>query len=130
MTVPDVYACSCRAHTLQVLPDTTMQQFVPQLTKESLTLVGAAGGQPLLEAFQAWPRAHNHSQDDTQDQSLHRLVIGPPGDWSPAELMHLQSAGARLVDLGRSRLRTETAALAMLAAAMLITLPNSGAEHV
>ena len=114
-------ACSCRVHNLQVLPDTTMQQFIPQLTKDSLTLVGAAGGEPVLEAFQAWRSAHSHLQDDTQDQRLQRLVIGPPGDWSPVELMHLQSAGARLVDLGRSRLRTETAALAMLAAAMLFT---------
>ena len=98
-----------------------MQQFIPQLTKESLTLVGAAGGEPLLQAVHAWRTAHSHLQDDTQDQSLHRLVIGPPGDWSPGELKNLQSAGARLVDLGRSRLRTETAALAMLAAAMLFT---------
>ncbi len=121
MTASDVYACSCRVHNLQVLPDTTMQQFIPQLTNESLTLVGAAGGEPLLEAFQAWRTAHSRLQGDAQDQSLHRLVIGPPGDWSPEELLHLQSTGARFVDLGRSRLRTETAALAMLAAAMLFT---------
>ena len=121
MTDLNVYACSCRVHSLQVLPDTTMQHFIPELTKESLTLVGAAGGEPLLEAFQAWRTAHSHSKADTQDQSLHRLVIGPPGDWSPGELQDLQNAGARLVDLGRSRLRTETAALAMLAAAMLFT---------
>ena len=97
-----------------------MQQFIPQLTKESLTLVGAAGGEPLLDAFQAWHTADSRLQGDTQEQSLHRLVIGPPGDWSPGEVVHLQSAGARLVDLGRSRLRTETAALAMLSAAAVL----------
>ncbi len=39
------------------------------------------------------------------------LLIGPEGDFSPEEVVKAEAAGFRAVSLGKSRLRTETAAL-------------------
>ena len=47
------------------------------------------------------------------------MFIGPEGDFSPAELAALVEAGARPVGLGSNRLRTETAAVALLSACLL-----------
>ena len=49
------------------------------------------------------------------------LLVGPEGDWTPAELQALVAAGARPVGLGSLRLRTETAAIALLAAVQMWT---------
>jgi 16S rRNA (uracil1498-N3)-methyltransferase len=40
------------------------------------------------------------------------ILIGPEGDFSPEEITQATSAGFASISLGRSRLRTETAALA------------------
>jgi 16S rRNA (uracil1498-N3)-methyltransferase len=40
------------------------------------------------------------------------ILIGPEGDFSPAEIQGAQSAGFQPISLGDARLRTETAALA------------------
>ena len=45
------------------------------------------------------------------------LCVGPEGDFTPSEIESLIQAGARLVGLGPLRLRVETAAIALLAAA-------------
>lgn len=42
------------------------------------------------------------------------MMIGPEGDFSPAELTLATAAGATAVSLGTNRLRTETAALAAI----------------
>ncbi|MGB1621019.1 MAG: RsmE family RNA methyltransferase [Schleiferiaceae bacterium] len=39
------------------------------------------------------------------------IMIGPEGDFSPAEIQLALDAGARPIHLGSSRLRTETAGL-------------------
>jgi 16S rRNA (uracil1498-N3)-methyltransferase len=44
------------------------------------------------------------------------LLIGPEGDWTLDELELLVQTGAVPVGLGRLRLRTETAAISLLAA--------------
>ncbi len=49
------------------------------------------------------------------------LFVGPEGDFTPAELAALVDAGALPVGLGANRLRTETAAIGLLAACMLGT---------
>lgn len=41
-----------------------------------------------------------------------QLLIGPEGDFDPAELTLAEAAGARSISLGPNRLRTETAAIA------------------
>lgn len=50
------------------------------------------------------------------------ILIGPEGDFSPAEIAMVQSRGGKAVSLGNSRLRTETAAV--MAAAM-VNIANS-----
>lgn len=49
-----------------------------------------------------------------------QLIVGPEGDFTSAEAEAMVAAGARVVSLGPLRLRTETAAIAMLAATRLI----------
>lgn len=44
--------------------------------------------------------------------STYAVLIGPEGDFAPAELEQVLSAGFKMVTLGTNRLRTETAALA------------------
>lgn len=39
------------------------------------------------------------------------VLIGPEGDFSPEEVKKAEEAGFRAISLGKSRLRTETAAL-------------------
>ena len=46
-----------------------------------------------------------------------QLLVGPEGDFTPTEVEQLLDAGAVAVGLGPLRLRVETAAVALLAAA-------------
>lgn len=54
------------------------------------------------------------------------LLVGPEGDFTPKEVEELVDAGARPVGLGANRLRTETAAVALLS---LCVLSVGGAEQ-
>jgi 16S rRNA (uracil1498-N3)-methyltransferase len=47
------------------------------------------------------------------EASVVTVAVGPEGGWSPAEADHLQAAGAVLVSLGSSVVRTEHAALVL-----------------
>lgn len=47
------------------------------------------------------------------------LLVGPEGDFTPDEVAALTAAGALPVGLGPNRLRTETAALALLSTAAM-----------
>lgn len=49
------------------------------------------------------------------------LLIGPEGDFTADELAALMAAGALAVGLGPNRLRVETAAIAVLTGALLLT---------
>lgn len=61
------------------------------------------------------------SQEQHQQYDKARiLLVGPEGDWTPEEIEMLVGAGAYLVGLGRNRLRTETAAIALLSHVMLL----------
>lgn len=73
--------------------------------KEHAALVATAGGAPV--------------QGVLQGTSVQRglLIVGPEGDFTPAELQGLEEAGALPVGLGALRLRVETAALALLSVA-------------
>ncbi len=62
------------------------------------------------------PRNDRHSLAQVYDPGRDALVmIGPEGDFSPAEVQAALQAGFVPVTLGDSRLRTETAALAAIA---------------
>lgn len=53
------------------------------------------------------------------------LLIGPEGDFTSDEVAQLSEAGVLPVGLGPNRLRTETAAIAALSAAMLVADSSS-----
>ena len=53
------------------------------------------------------------------------ILIGPEGDFTPEEVSLLSAAGVLPVGLGPHRLRTETAAIAALSAAVLLTDSHS-----
>jgi 16S rRNA (uracil1498-N3)-methyltransferase len=54
----------------------------------------------------------DHLQRVAERGKNYLVLIGPEGDFTPEELVLAQSGGFRMVSLGTSRLRTETAGLA------------------
>lgn len=65
-------------------------------------------------------------QDQGGSSTSLALLVGPEGGFTDAEAAGLVAAGARPVSLGPSRLRTETAAVAMQAAVTLFAGMSSG----
>jgi len=79
-----------------------------------LALVAAAGAPPVSAVL----ASHAHTLAAAASSSTPCwLFVGPEGDFDDDELAALASAGALPVGLGTARLRVETAALALLAAA-------------
>lgn len=68
------------------------------------------------QRFFGWCMDGPASLMEQYQPTLHTLVlIGPEGDFTPAEAEQLQADGIAAVSLGMARLRTETAALAACA---------------
>jgi 16S rRNA (uracil1498-N3)-methyltransferase len=70
--------------------------------------------QPAINKFIAYVDTSNthHLKDLADRTSSYCVLIGPEGDFSPEELQFAIDHGYLKVSLGKSRLRTETAALA------------------
>ena len=85
-----------------------------------LALVATQGAPPLHSVLAAKASCTQLS-DPGEEKKVCMLLIGPEGDFTESELSALSDAGARPVGLGANRLRVETAAIAMLAGAMLYT---------
>jgi len=90
----------------------------------ALVLVGdtVAEAVPVLEAL-----AHRRADQDIL------IVVGPEGGFAEAERAALQAGGAVAVRLGRSTLRIETAAVALLAAVIASAegaAPDNGTPRV
>lgn len=105
---------SLRAHGLKLQPATPVSDVARLAADSQLALLAAAGAPPLREVV-----AHAAAQQPAGSGSV-LLIVGPPGDFTPAEVRLLADAGARPVGLGDLRLRTETAALSLLAGARLL----------
>lgn len=99
-----------RLHSLDIGEPTSLEAFLPQVSRAEVVFVASAGAPPLYEMM---------SRVSSQLQSG-ILFIGPEGDFTPDELGSLISIGATPVGLGPLRLRVETATVAMLAAVMLM----------
>jgi 16S rRNA (uracil1498-N3)-methyltransferase len=67
------------------------------------------------------PSAHELAPDAARGPRAERLLVGPEGGWTAAELAALRAAGWQGVSLGPRVLRIETAAVA--AAALLLLSP-------
>lgn len=100
---------SLRVHSMCIAASTRLEDLLKD-TRTRPTLVALQGGGPL--------RVVLGRRDELRDGGL--LVVGPPGDFTDAEKQALNLAGAISVGLGDLRLRTETAAIALTAAASLL----------
>lgn len=105
----------CRVHSLLLKPPLSLS-----------SLAGLAqAGRPALVATKGAPPLPAVLQDCTRwlgsDNEPCMLVVGPEGDFTDSELEHLIAAGVKPVGLGQNRLRVETAAIAMVAGAMLFS---------
>lgn len=101
----------------------SQQFFLPRLhpwvgLEEALDLTRDTQGRFLAHCLQDRPRTPLLSVLKPGQNTL--ILIGPEGDFSPREIQVAEDRGLRSVDLGRSRLRTETAALTALSALHLI----------
>lgn len=103
-----------RAHALELMPPQELQTLVPLIEASAVSMVACAGGESVRGVLDA-AVADGGSWGD-----LHGLLlVGPEGDFTEEEYEMMMQAGARPVGLGPNRLRTETAALALLASACL-----------
>ncbi len=79
---------------------------------------GFSGQKFIAHCDQAYPR--RHIADVIVPGGDYLVLIGPEGDFSPAEIEAATAAGFEGVSLGGNRLRTETAALYAVVAASII----------
>jgi 16S rRNA (uracil1498-N3)-methyltransferase len=94
---------SQRLHFPQVHDATTLDALLTMIRDAPVALVALQGGQPLRQALEAGPSSQGGL-----------ILVGPPGDFSNEEKAAIVLAGALPVSLGTLRLRTETAAIALL----------------
>lgn len=75
-----------------------------------------------FQKFIAYVDEHHdhHLFDSAKAKGKYLVLIGPEGDFDPAEIKKAISKGFQPVSLGRSRLRTETAGLASVEMLQLI----------
>lgn len=99
--------------------DAIVRESAEQSFRSRLPEVGFLGS--LGEVLEKWPNAQVLSEVETVTAKLERsdemtLVVGPEGGWAPREL---EAIGGRGVSLGPLVLRTDTAGIAAVAAALL-----------
>jgi 16S rRNA U1498 N3-methylase RsmE len=128
-----------RAHMLKLHAPTYVLDpaFQERLKGAGVSLIAAAGGAPLHQVLQEvqaelaaqvqGPESQQHTGQAASQgfAGTGILLVGPQGDWTPEELKALSAAGARPVGLGALRLRTETAAIALLSAVQMSSLSKS-----
>jgi 16S rRNA (uracil1498-N3)-methyltransferase len=102
---------SLRLHSMAIAASTQLSDLIRDSVNTG-SLVALQGGQPLRTVLQAEP--------GQRDAGSRLLVVGPPGDFTEEEKRALTQAGAIAVGLGDLRLRTETAAVALVSACLLI----------
>lgn len=93
----------------------SVKEFIKQSASEQgVKLIAYCGEKEKISLAQAVERAKKKS---AAQQTLTKLtiLIGPEGDFSPAEVDAAIEAGFEPLTLGNSRLRTETAAVASVA---------------
>ncbi len=116
---------------VQVHPLQTLSAYLQQANGVVGYLCHPEGERSLLQALATLPQASSPAASNAPESetSLNsgatppaphafRLLIGPEGGWSPQELHKVQAAGIQAVTFGPRILRTETAGLAMTAAAI------------
>ncbi len=120
---------SGRNRILQVHPLATLRNSLQLPANLNGFLCHPEGGMSFLEAVSRLADAHrpatpkavtpDHTPQERSDIAI-RLFIGPEGGWSQQELALAQAAGVEKVTFGERVLRTETAGIAMTAAAIAL----------
>jgi len=117
---------------VQIHPLQTLSAYLRQHADAPGFMCHPEGGRALMQAVKELSQAPSALQIPSVSQkessgtaanipvsSIHfRLLIGPEGGWTPQELREAQAAGIEQVTFGERILRTETAGLAMTAAAL------------
>jgi 16S rRNA (uracil1498-N3)-methyltransferase len=108
-----------RAYELDIQPSMTVNQLCESITtqKSHAWVANQWSDVPAPQAFNTFIESSPQTLEEKHRSGI--LIIGPEGDFTEEELGMLKSAGARPVYLGPLRLRTETAAIAMLSFARL-----------
>jgi 16S rRNA (uracil1498-N3)-methyltransferase len=93
---------SRRAYLPVVHAPLTLAQLLASHDKSDALWVADPSGLPL-------------SQVSSKERERLLLIVGPEGGFNATELMHIVDAGAQTINLGKAVLRTETAAITLLA---------------
>ena len=112
-----------RAHALRISAPVPVARLVERVAAAPLALVAAAGGPPVRRVLEGFEASGALAAAGAPDAQPALLLVGPEGDFTPEELAALAAAGGTLAGLGERRLRVETAAVALLAAATLFIEP-------
>lgn len=109
-----------RPYDMDVLPPCSVEHVTQRIAEADMALVSTEGAMPIAEVLVG---KSLHIQPGGEQKLLCSgfLVVGPEGDFTAEELCQLINAGAVNVGLGSLRLRTETAAIALLSYARLVS---------
>ncbi|PKA50420.1 16S rRNA (uracil1498-N3)-methyltransferase [Apostasia shenzhenica] len=97
-----------RLHEMALRPPMKLHNFISVVSQSKASFLAAAEAIPILNVL---------SSSSAGTSGL--LIVGPEGDFTEQELKLMTDAGATLVGLGPSRLRVETATVALLSTVML-----------
>lgn len=112
-----ILAC-CRVHSLLLKPPLSIEGLVSAIKAGGPAFVATQGAPPLQRVLSQISSLESGSAFGGR-KSPCMLIIGPEGDFTDKEMQDLLEAGAKAVGLGSNRLRVETAAIAMVAGALL-----------
>ena len=110
----------CRLHSLILRPPCPLDKLIPLIQAGTPALVASQGALPLRDVL-AEGRKSAQKVGGARESDLGLLLVGPEGDFTEEELAALKAAGAQVIGLGPNRLRVETAAIAVLTGALLLT---------
>lgn len=96
-----------RNRLMTIEPAIELTAFAATLPSAALGVIAHIGGPPLSKVLDASTAAR---------PAEFRLLVGPEGGFTDAEIRNASEAGWRVVGLGRRTLRIETAALALVSA--------------
>ena len=120
-----------RSRAMEIKPPCTIEEFCSVYLdasgdwdkKPAVAWVGTEGAPPIehraRDLLSSLQQQNTESIPSKQNPRQGVLIIGPEGDFTAEELEMMASAGVQGVGLGPLRLRTETAAIAMLSCARL-----------
>jgi 16S rRNA (uracil1498-N3)-methyltransferase len=98
-----------RNRLLEIAPASEAEAWFASVPANEMRFIADPAGEPFA----------NLQSEICHLQSIH-VAIGPEGGFTPAEVAAAKAAGWRLVSLGRSILRIETAAIAIAAACIAL----------